>query len=67
MENLGNQRQWLVELLYRQRIGVVAGRTKVGSELGLVVGKTLFTYKKEYWRMFRAFFSLPQIDQQLQN
>lgn len=45
----------------------VARNTTITTQLNVTLGKTLFTYKQEYWKMFSSFFSLPEINQQVQN
>jgi ribosome maturation protein Sdo1 len=42
-------------------------KTTINYYSDLSLRKTLFTYKKEYWKMFNSFFSLPEINQQVQN
>lgn len=54
-------------MIYVQSVKTVGKKTKVTHSSDVVLGKTVFTYKKEYWKMFNSFFSLPEIDQQVQN
>lgn len=67
MENLKEEKsRYLLEMAYNQSV-IVAKNTTVTTELNVALGKTLFTYKQEYWKMFSSFFSLPEINQQVQN
>ena len=68
MENVKESRDAeLLEMIYVQSVKTVGKKTKVTHSSDVVLGKTVFTYKKEYWKMFSSFFSLPEIDQQVQN
>jgi hypothetical protein len=67
MENLKEEnRQYLLEMAYNSSVKV-ARNTDINYQLNVILGKTLFTYKQEYWKMFSSFFSLPEINQQVQN
>jgi hypothetical protein len=68
MENIRDaKREHLLEFIYRESVRVEQKSTRIAYHTDVGLGKTVFTYKKEYWNMFRAFFALPDIDQQLQN
>jgi hypothetical protein len=45
----------------------IGNASKINKFVDLALRKTVFIYKKEYWKMFNSFFELPEIDQQVQN
>ena len=54
-------------MVFRQKVKSELKKTKITYFSDVSLGKTIFTYKKEYWKLFTDFFSLPEIDQQVQN